>query len=540
MKLSREEQNEEWAQLGAGRVRSWNRFNYHIYKHVSWLPRRVNMWRYDGDAQWIRRVTLDLDMSQFERYADEFGLSRELSDSPILIPLFDVDKRLQFVSFDLEDEHGNALQLLPRSSAVVACLGVLEGAILSEHSGDDSLPPLDENPVLWEFLRRWLGSEDRPVDSCGESLGCENADDDAELLAAIYRMIAEVEAERQHDGSCDSIIRDQFDLYYERSAVFRYFIRLYSFKWLAFTRIELSGNACARSIKCRYGVPFDVFEDGYRGRWGFVPLAIELDDIRFGEVVHTTVCAPDGMRFVPARFYWKITKGGGTERRKLDKFFVGRKSFADGGNVREETGFYARGAMTSRELTLKTKAPWSADGADRIRPTTDDPEMQQYYLESVASPTMGMRTFGYTLFMILSIVLFVAIAIGLPEVFRPREVLSVGTLFTVVGVLTTFGASLERLSFARMRATSIPRLMIKFCVAIDAAGALLALLLVGASCDQLTSNVVWVIAVALCVVALIQVVWCVKQWRAQRYLDHLAAAYESEEISVLTLESSQA
>ena len=288
MNLSPAEQNIRNHSSRTELARSWNKFYYHIYKHVSWLPRRVNTWCYDGDAQWIRRVSLDLDVSHFKRYAADFGLVLEISEASLLIPLFDMDKRFQFVSFDLEDGQGGTLQLLPRSSAVVACLGVLEGAILEE---DRDMQPLDEFPVLWEFLRRWLGSENRPVDSDGRFLECGNAEDDSKLLDAIYRTIDELEIERQQDGCEDRIVREQFDLYYNNSAVFRYFIRLYSFKWLAFAKIDLSNNVC--SVKCRYKIPFDVFENGYRGRRGFIPLTIELDDIRFGEVVHTTVCAPE-------------------------------------------------------------------------------------------------------------------------------------------------------------------------------------------------------------------------------------------------------
>lgn len=307
------------------------------------------------------------------------------------------------------------------------------------------------------------------------------------------------------------------------------------------------GNPLCASVKCRYEIPFDVFENGYRGRGGFVPLAIELDDVRFGEVVHTTVCAPEGMRFVPARFYWKQDKETKKRGRCLDRFFVGQKrGGAEGPAESSETDqlgeLDARGAMTSQRITLKTKAPWMPDGSERVRPLTDDPEMRCYYLESVIGPVMGMRTFGYTLLMVLSLAILVAIALssfGSLASFQFAEVLSVGTLFTVAGVLTTFGASLERLSFARLRATSVPRGLMKACLVVDAVGVVLAALLNAAGCPIGGAVASSAAAAVVFVLLLVQMVWCVRQWWAQRSLDNELGAYDSREIPVLKLESNQ-
>lgn len=212
-------------------ARNWSKFYYHLYRHVSWLPRRVNSWSFDGDAQWVRRVSFDLDLSQFERYANMMSVDLNDNDDAVLVPLFDVDKRLQFISFDLENAEGRSLQLVPRSSSAVICLNILEGGILAEScGGDGNLPPLDEKPFLWEFLRQWFSLERIPTDADGSYLSYGGLEDESGFLGTIYSAMNTFQESLASAGVQDSQVHEDFELYYKQSTVFRFFLRLYSFK----------------------------------------------------------------------------------------------------------------------------------------------------------------------------------------------------------------------------------------------------------------------------------------------------------------------
>ena len=301
---------------------------YCLFKHTGWVRRRVDKWSYMGDAQWRCAVSLDLDMGHLQAYftreylrgeqdCDDSRVShRPFSEEeqlqwrtfPLVLPLGLAGKQYQFLSFDMRDREGKPLCLLPRAQSAEVCLSMLMGAVASEHGqkSKSPLPLLDSKDPLAAALHEWFNKVDLPQDEQGV-VEMGSPDFVERIRRCFIGVLHKLAGERKMGEGETAQEVERFEFYYNRSPIFRYFVVNFAYKWLICTTFNGGDSSCSMVkysyVSSRYVLSRKARPDGLRP----TPLSLagfqarfELDNIGFAESSHTSISAPEGLRFTPS------------------------------------------------------------------------------------------------------------------------------------------------------------------------------------------------------------------------------------------------
>lgn len=512
-------------------IAAWGVFNYMIMKRTSWLARRVENWSYTGSATWVRSFSLDLDINFLRlsyiwyywqsllpddicevdpsesilgipaRYAvlheddGEYIPPSLFSDKFFDLPVIEIDKCKQFSNFDARDASGNALHLSMRGVGIQTTMSALIGAIAIEHGEaapeGEQLEPLVHTDDLSGFLSDWFSAEHPPQDD-GNRID-PNTKEGLEKTkkAALKGMELKADEEEWEADQLDAA-QKRFCLYFDKSPIFRYYLKTFTFKRLICVRICL-GDEAHSLIKCKYDAIRDLFgnkEEGdtlqrvmnlprhVRNFAGGLRFEMELDGIGLGEVDHTTIEAPEGTYLSPAKEPRREDQN--EERAKLyvldDLPYDPLLSNSD---IEYKPYAQATATLTQGRVTLKTKKAWKDVPERKYEPSrrlpVDGAREHRYLLNLRLVPKLGLRSLGYISFLFFSAVAFLMCLLN-PEVYLDTmyrdadSPFSLGSLLVIAPMIIMVVANKDETPYIRRQIFKAPRWLAYFCVFVDILG----------------------------------------------------------------------
>lgn len=548
-----------------------SRFYYALYKHCSWSPRRVNQWTFEGRSA-VRQITVDIDKVRIESYFGEcFNSGNEGIDvvpddfaeikkqylegkESLLIPLFDQSKNEYCYSFDLRDAAGNAVKLVPHSSASYMCALILMGAVLVE---DNVLERIDKDKYLWEFIRSLFDLEEKLTTADGKVPDYSSADFEVDFRFALERaldfFILGISKENKLSEDSLTYLHNKFFGYYDCSCVFRFFIQNYTFRRLMFAQINLH-DSTTDIIKCRYEIPAGVLVDNYPSNsFGYVAVTIPIDDMDFSEANRIHIVAPEGTSFVSSRHRWHPEIHIEDQDRQTDGikiesepfFLVRNEAFKidDSGEIGAKTSLVqedlleAKATFSEEDVVIKARTLWS-DGGKLKFFLLERANQRQIQIPLVLSPSFGLRVAAYTLFTLLAFAWCLATAFLGINLAPSDDIISVGTLLAVLTLFVTYSASIKPLSYLQAEAFVFPRRLFFVSVFLFAAFlALSGLSIYLAAPSELLTMVKGVIAFGIFVLLIVLCIWLLSHSAARFAMRHWNATYVSKKIFVMRFKS---
>lgn len=531
-------------------IQAWALFSYHLYKHSGWLSRRNDKWTYIGNAAWKCDVSLDLDTGCFQDYFVKYYLrntgevseGKTKEDDPTLmeldifkgsianIPLMEMSKNAQFLSFDIRDREGKPMHLLPRSQCAQVCLNMLIGAIATEHGEGAScqLPPLLSTNPLSAVLAEWFRAPAPPHDNSGLI-----DEKDPDCINRVHNSFLEaidiLANERGTTSEIVSEMKKNFDSYFDNSPIFKYFVVNYAFRWLVCTCFDC-GNDDYSIVKFSYTSSRDIFGKINKGGKGLVKnlyfkglrAEFDLDNMGYAEVSHTTIVAPEGLRFAPMPFpkaetmcgfngsSWFHVKDEHLPSHVLDDHLKGD---------RDVSAPDIRGTLTPSCATIKALYPWKDDNSARLRRLpVEGCAQHKYVLELMLSPKLGTRAIGQTALILFSLAAFLMCLID-PNIYSGEPNFSFSTLLVFVPIVIAVITIRDELSYMRKKISCVPRFLFNVCIVIDVAG--FCVLFVAGVCNeailQLLAAKTPLVGTFLCsAILLIHLVWVIGHFRRDR------------------------
>lgn len=588
-------------------------FNYELALTTGWLNRRVETWKYRGDSQWGVTVSLDINdyslrclyddiirnrqpflqglfskdaladladgqiisvvkeggSSQPEDCADQEGCpgqkqsepsNEDDSDEEIIIPLFEVNKNVQFLDFSVTNGSGDAMKLLLRETGCHVAISQLEGAMLAEYLS-----------LLRKASAKFGDNEDLYAAQGNSEAGCAKnlrLSDNVDLLRLLTQVFMEPVLPRREDGtaivfgapgfysdvksyverfidaetsdsswgeSASETLKKDFGEFWERSSVFRYFVALYSTRWLACASVKLADDFSL--IKSSFVVVKDIVGAAHKKfiprtfKSGNVSLDLELSGIGAGEVNHVVVHAPEGTRFTPSHSREnKIT--GNTEPRKdfpESRFFAVKRLFEKDDNNPsdlEDIGpeALAYGSLTPGCVSVKAQMGWyeAEESKDEHlyrlyrRVPVGGSRAGIYTLCLSLAPRLGMRAVGYFAYFAFSaIVMYLAALV--PSLFSAGGGSSpLAVLLAVATMIIAVVANRKEEPFVSRATFRIPWILCILCTVADAVG-YLALIFKGDSSADCLMPLYLAVAVVLTCIALVHAIWVGWHWYVRRW-----------------------
>ncbi len=536
----------------ASESKKWAQFYYDVYCHSSWQPHRNNCWPFANDSCWRRELTINLNYLPFYEYAHSASINTTPEFGAIDIPLAESNKGVQLVNLNIKDSAGNKIMPVPWSSCAFLCLQIIEGALYREidreraakqkqfnsknkpdPSEDDiRLVPLNTIGILWRTIQKWLAIPDLPKDDRGNPILMEESDCDERLCEAIRRFCNEAEKNPLEKDVQEGDLYKAFLFYYAKSESFRYFIRLYSFKRLIFARINIKSDRF-KTITYTVNTIANIYNMKYRGGvFGYLPIALELDDTRFGEMNHTSVYAPENMCFVNAKYYWSYDKHHPEESWEFSKMMDHETD--DFFFIQDRSGFYDQkgktlngshlktvGSHTQQVITTDTKMAW-VQGENSFRTTWHEPIDSKgipssLFLEGVLSPVLGKRAWGYAFFYAFAFFIFLLYSIFPDSFNKPNDFLSISVLTALATVAITYIVSLDKLSFMQQRASRTARVLFYFGLIVFFF-VIVALCCMSSNPNGTTGYIQVTSLIGLILIGgigLLHLIWCLVHWNAQ-------------------------
>ena len=385
------------------------------------------------------------------------SIIEEFNDTAIplflILPLIEIPKHKPFSDFDMRDRDGRSMHLLLQSHSALNVINTLRGALLEEHDDlitnkSNDFPELGENDLLTRILLELFQTEGLPEDIHGHIIEPKDinrlakivelveykidahyqeldaklaelagaAAEETPMVCLAYPRDPQTEIDKAREEARQTKAKDsrQFKAYIEQSPIFCFFLKTFSFMWLACVRFHLHYDE-ATILKGSFDITTDIIHD--RTNRKPLPMAkgislpFELDSIGIGEVDHVVIEAPDGLEFSPidSKSIGFSDDGKpplfGRDKDKLLKpflvFYYQDYDLGIGAGLKPEAK--ASGTLTPGYAAIKAEKTWRDDlsGPHRRLPV-DDSSSQKYWLLLNARPKLGLRSIGYLLFFLFS------------------------------------------------------------------------------------------------------------------------------------------
>ncbi|MDR2492149.1 MAG: hypothetical protein LBD25_01610 [Coriobacteriales bacterium] len=529
-------------------------FRYRLYKRRSWAKRRVTSMEYDDSARWKTFVSLDINQEYLDSYSARYAQGGDEGSperrAPFYnIPILEVNKKDQFVSFSANDCYGTA-QLSKKNISNYLSTQMLVGSIAEEYWDDDTVPMPDATGTLMNFLKEWFDENEEPgfVRDAKEGIFKDQSlkprERDA-LLDDLYSYEWWV-SDMAGNGSmfmsllknelslwiksCDKRVHEelctQFD-YYAHLPVFIWLMTTLTFKWVAYLKIDNRQRA-NMSTHFNYVLARDIL--GAQKRLGPEPRTLKkgppfatgieacfpLVMLGQSESDHYTLKAPEGTFFSDYASSRHELSATAAEKLRVPFFIRFRKKHdgqasSEGDDLsKTEDEFVGDGSIAPGHITLKACQHWEEDGepSRRLYSKKSLHPAHDFELFCRLRPRLGLRSVAYGLLLALSLLLWTTIVMSRDEI---DGILNPVSFIAVVMAVTI---SLDKESFLRKRMFLFPKILV---IAVAALDTIIpwCLAFIGpliTSCYSITHVVKWVALVLVGLALIAYLCWVVRHW----------------------------